>query len=155
MPHRSARRRPRAARASCRRRSGHQVVGDVVAVGSACTRLAAGDRVGIAWLRKTCGSCAWCRTGRENLCPNSRYTGWDEDGGFAEYAVVPEAFAYLLPPDADPVATAPLLCAGIIGYRALARTNLPPGARWASTASARAPTSRRSSRSRAGRPSTR
>jgi propanol-preferring alcohol dehydrogenase len=85
--------------------------------------------VGIAWLRRTCGACRWCREGRENLCPSSEYTGWDADGGFAEYTTVPEAFAYPLPAEADPATVAPLLCAGIIGYRALARTNLPPGGR--------------------------
>jgi propanol-preferring alcohol dehydrogenase len=85
--------------------------------------------VGIAWLRQTCGVCRWCRQGRENLCPASLYTGWDADGGFAEFATVPEAFAYPLPADADPTAIAPLLCAGIIGYRALCRANVPPGGR--------------------------
>lgn len=108
---------------------GHQVVGTVVDTGSAVRQLRRDDRVGIAWLRRTCGACAWCRQGRENLCPSSQYTGWDAHGGFAEYTTVPEAFAYLLPPDADPAAIAPLLCAGIIGYRALVRANLPPGGR--------------------------
>ncbi len=108
---------------------GHQIVGIVTAVGASVRRLEPGDRVEIAWLRTTCGVCRWCREGRENLCPDSRYTGWDADGGFAEYAVVPEAFAYPLPADADPVAIAPLLCAGIIGYRALMRAMLPPGGR--------------------------
>jgi len=108
---------------------GHQIVGRVVGTGPAVATIRRGDRVGAAWLRRTCGACRWCREGRENLCPFSEYTGWDADGGFAEYAVVPEAFAYPLPEDADPVATAPLLCAGIIGYRALSRANLPPGGR--------------------------
>ena len=108
---------------------GHQIVGTVVGSGPDVQRLRTGDRVGVAWLRRTCGVCSWCRDGRENLCPDSRFTGWDADGGFARLAVVPEAFAYLLPADADPVATAPLLCAGIIGYRALTRANLPPGGR--------------------------
>ena len=97
--------------------------------GRAARRFALGDRVGIAWLRRTCGSCRWCRSGAENLCPASQYTGWDADGGLAEYAVVPEAYAYRIPesfPDAD---AAPLLCAGIIGYRALRRARLPPGGR--------------------------
>jgi propanol-preferring alcohol dehydrogenase len=85
--------------------------------------------VGVAWLRRTCGACDWCRSGRENLCPQSEYTGWDEDGAFAEFMTVPEAFAYALPFDADPVRMAPLLCAGIIGYRALERATLPPGGR--------------------------
>ena len=108
---------------------GHQVVGRVVAGGRAVSRFEAGDRVGIAWLRRTCGQCRWCRRGAENLCPDSRYTGWDADGGFAEYAVVAAAYAYALPQRIDDVQAAPLLCAGIIGYRALRRAELPPGGR--------------------------
>ncbi|GAA1058243.1 alcohol dehydrogenase [Agromyces luteolus] len=108
---------------------GHQVVGRVVATGHDVRRTAVGDLVGIAWLRSTCGACRWCRSGRENLCPDARFTGWDADGGYARFATVPEAFAYALPADADPVAVAPLLCAGIIGYRALRRANLPQGGR--------------------------
>ncbi|MDF0514147.1 zinc-binding alcohol dehydrogenase family protein [Agromyces sp. H3Y2-19a] len=108
---------------------GHQVVGVVTGTGASVRRLRPGDRVGIAWLRRTCGACRWCREGRENLCPASEYTGWDADGGFAESATVPESFAYPLPAGADPVTTAPLLCAGIIGYRALTRANLPAGGR--------------------------
>jgi alcohol dehydrogenase, propanol-preferring len=108
---------------------GHQVVGRVVEKGSAATRFEADDRVGIAWLRRTCGQCPWCRRGAENLCPESLYTGWDADGGFAEYAVVPAAYAYALPDAIDDVRAAPLLCAGIIGYRALRRAELPPGGR--------------------------
>ena len=106
---------------------GHQIVGTVIEMGSAVRHLRHGERVGIAWLRRTCGTCRWCREGRENLCPFSEYTGWDADGGFAEYVTVPESFAYPLPADADPAAVAPMLCAGIIGYRALSRANLPPG----------------------------
>ncbi len=108
---------------------GHEAVGEVVGHGEQATRFALGDRVGIAWLRRTCGSCRWCRTGRENLCPGSQYTGWDADGGYAEYAVAPEAFAYAVPDGVDDVAAAPLLCSGIIGYRALRRAQLPPGGR--------------------------
>ncbi len=108
---------------------GHQVVGRVVASGESQTRFAIGDRVGIAWLRATCGACRWCRRGEENLCPGSRYTGWDADGGFAEYAVVPAAFAYRLPHTLTDALATPLLCAGIIGYRALRRSSLPPGGR--------------------------
>jgi propanol-preferring alcohol dehydrogenase len=92
------------------------------------TSYAVGDRVGVAWLRHTDGTCAYCRRGNENLCPNSLYTGWDADGGYAEYTTVPAAFAYRLPADVADVADvelAPLLCAGIIGYRALLRTSLP------------------------------
>jgi len=106
---------------------GHQVVGRVVDTGPQVRTARAGDLVGIAWLRETCGSCAYCLTGRENLCASARFTGWDADGGFARHATVREAFAYPLPADTDPVRTAPLLCAGIIGYRALRRANLAPG----------------------------
>lgn len=108
---------------------GHQVVGRVVDLGAGVVQLARGDLVGAAWLRSTCGACTWCRTGRENLCPSTRFNGWDADGGFAELMSVPEAFAYRLPDDTDPVAAAPLLCAGIIGFRALQRAALPPGGR--------------------------
>lgn len=108
---------------------GHQVVGVVEQTGPAAAGYSRGDVVGVAWLRRTCGSCRWCRSGRENLCPDSLYTGWDAHGGFAEYVSVPAAFAYRLPADCDPVTTAPLLCAGIIGFRALERANLPPGGR--------------------------
>ena len=108
---------------------GHEIVGTVDAVGSAAGRFAVGDRIGVAWLRGTCGRCRWCRTGRENLCPDAAFTGWDADGGYAEYALVPEAFAYRLPEALDDVEAAPLLCAGIVGYRALRRAELPPGGR--------------------------
>ncbi|MFL6132631.1 MAG: zinc-dependent alcohol dehydrogenase family protein [Nocardioidaceae bacterium] len=108
---------------------GHEAVGEVVRVGEAVTALAVGDRVGVAWLRSTCGQCRWCRTGAENLCPHSTYTGWDTDGGFAELASVPAAYAYRLPERFDDRTAAPLLCAGIIGYRALRRSALPPGGR--------------------------
>jgi alcohol dehydrogenase, propanol-preferring len=104
---------------------GHEVVGEVDAVGEGVEEFAAGDRAGIAWLRHTCGRCRWCRSGRENLCVRPRFTGWDDDGGYAERAVVDERYAYKLPADADPLTTAPLLCAGIIGYRAL-RLAAPP-----------------------------
>jgi alcohol dehydrogenase, propanol-preferring len=108
---------------------GHEVVGDVIGLGTEVRDLPEGDRVGIAWLRQTCGSCRWCRRGAENLCLESRYTGWDEDGGYAEYAVVPAAYAYRLPREVPDVQLAPLLCAGIIGYRALRRAEVPPGGR--------------------------
>jgi len=104
---------------------GHQVVGPVVALGEGVTDYALGDRVGVAWLRYTDGTCAYCRRGNENLCPNSLYTGWDADGGYADYTIVPAAFAYRLPADMPVVELAPLLCAGIIGYRALLRASLP------------------------------
>jgi propanol-preferring alcohol dehydrogenase len=112
-----------------RRVPGHEVVGTVVGLGPGVTGWQDGERVGIAWLRSTCGSCPWCRSGRENLCRSSRYTGWDADGGFAEYAVVPEAFAYRLPHDLPDDVAAPLLCSGIIGYRALRRAHVPAGGR--------------------------
>ncbi|HWC33934.1 MAG TPA: zinc-dependent alcohol dehydrogenase family protein [Mycobacteriales bacterium] len=108
---------------------GHEIVGVVDAVGSAAGRFAAGDRVGVPWLRSTCGGCRWCRDGRENLCLSPRFTGWDADGGYAEYAVVDEGYAYRLPAGFDDVTAAPLLCAGIIGYRALKLTSLPAGGR--------------------------
>ncbi len=108
---------------------GHEVVGTVVGLGADVRRLAEGDRVGVAWLRHTCGVCQWCRSGRENLCEGSRYTGWDADGGYAEYTTVPESFAYRVPDTFDDVTAAPLLCAGIIGYRSLVRAQVPPGGR--------------------------
>jgi propanol-preferring alcohol dehydrogenase len=108
---------------------GHEVVGQVVE--SPNGEFERGQRVGIAWLRRTCGQCPYCTRGSENLCPQSEYTGWDADGGYAEFATVPAAYAYPLPggyPDAE---LAPLLCAGIIGWRALVRANLPPRGRLA------------------------
>jgi alcohol dehydrogenase, propanol-preferring len=108
---------------------GHEVVGEVIRLGEGADRFRTGDRIGIAWLRHTCGACRWCRSGRENLCPQSGYTGWDTDGGFAELAVVPEAFAYRIPASFADQQAAPLLCAGIIGYRSLRRARLPAGGR--------------------------
>ena len=108
---------------------GHEVVGVLDAQGAGADRFAEGDRIGIAWLRGTCGRCRWCRTGRENLCPYAVFTGWDADGGYAEYAVVPEAFAYRLPDELGDAEAAPMLCAGIVGYRALKRAELPPAGR--------------------------
>ena len=108
---------------------GHEAVGKVASLGSAATRFRVGDRVGVAWLRRTCGACGPCRTGRENLCRESEYTGWDVDGGFAEYVAVPEAFAYVMPAGYDDTDAAPLLCSGIIGYRALRRAGVAPGGR--------------------------
>ncbi|WP_369986511.1 zinc-dependent alcohol dehydrogenase family protein [Streptosporangium sp. 'caverna'] len=108
---------------------GHEVVGRVAAAGPGSVRFAPGDRVGVAWLRSTCGHCRHCRRGAENLCPFSTYTGWDADGGYAEYLVVPEDYAYSLPEETSAEKLAPLLCAGIIGYRALLRCDLPPGGR--------------------------
>ncbi|MFD5247704.1 zinc-binding alcohol dehydrogenase family protein [Amycolatopsis sp. NPDC058340] len=108
---------------------GHEVVGEVVAAGEGVSGFAAGDRVGIAWLRETCGRCRYCLRGRENLCPESRYTGWDDDGGYAEFAVVPAAYALPLPDGYTDDELAPLLCAGLIGYHALERAQVPEGGR--------------------------
>jgi propanol-preferring alcohol dehydrogenase len=108
---------------------GHQVVGLVEAAGSEVTRFRGGDRVGIAWLRHTCGRCDFCVAGRENLCEGAEFTGYTADGGYAQYATVPEAFAYAIPAAFSDVQAAPLLCAGIIGFRALTLAAVPPGGR--------------------------
>ena len=108
---------------------GHEVVGVVDRLGPGSTRWREGDRIGVPWLAHTCGICRFCTSGRENLCLGPRFTGWDVDGGYADYAVVDEAYAYALPDEFDDVEVAPLLCAGIIGYRALLRANLPEGGR--------------------------
>jgi propanol-preferring alcohol dehydrogenase len=109
---------------------GHEVVGEVIDVGpGAGSDFAVGDRVGVAWLRHTCGVCRYCVRGHENLCPQSRYTGWDADGGYAEFTTVPSAFAHRLPTGYSDSELAPLLCAGIIGYRSLLRADLPTGGR--------------------------
>jgi propanol-preferring alcohol dehydrogenase len=110
---------------------GHEAIGRVAEVGPEVGDFQPGERVGIAWLRSTCGTCPYCTTGRENLCPQSQYTGWDADGGYAEYAVIRHDFAYRLPEGYSDVELAPLLCAGIIGFRALRRAALPPGGRLA------------------------
>ncbi|HUC58704.1 MAG TPA: zinc-dependent alcohol dehydrogenase family protein [Streptosporangiaceae bacterium] len=106
---------------------GHEVVGEVVAAGPGTTRFAPGDRVGAAWLAGTDGACRFCRRGKENLCPNSVYTGWDLDGGYADYLVASDAYVHPLPRGFSDAELAPLLCAGIIGYRALLRAEVPPG----------------------------
>ncbi len=115
-----------------RRRSvvpGHEVVGYVEALGPGCKELKEGDRVGAAWLAYTCGHCSYCRRGAENLCPDARFNGWDHDGGYADAMVASEAYLYRLPDGIDDVAAAPLLCAGLIGYRALRLAELPPRGR--------------------------
>ena len=104
---------------------GHEIVGYVDRLGDGAGRFSEGERVGIAWLRGTCGQCRFCLSGKENLCLEPSFTGWDADGGFAELAVVDERYAYHLPETFGDVDAAPLLCAGIIGYRALMRTRLP------------------------------
>ena len=106
---------------------GHEVVAEVVSTGPGTLRFRPGDRGGAAWLGGTDGSCPYCRRGDENLCPASVYTGWDYHGGYAEYLVVADAFAHPLPGGFSDEELAPLLCAGIIGYRALRRAEVPPG----------------------------
>jgi propanol-preferring alcohol dehydrogenase len=98
---------------------GHQVVGMVIKKGSAVKQFHEGDMVGVAWLHSTCGSCTFCRQGSENLCESSQFTGLDVNGGYAQFMVIPAQFAYSLPEKFSPNQAAPLLCAGIIGYRAL------------------------------------
>lgn len=98
---------------------GHEIVGRVVANGPGATRFAPGTRVGVPWLGWTCGACRWCRAGRENLCDAARFTGWQLDGGYAEHAVADERFCLAIPDAYDDVHAAPLLCAGLIGWRAL------------------------------------
>jgi alcohol dehydrogenase, propanol-preferring len=110
---------------------GHQVVGVVDALGPGASRFRPGERVGVAWLRHTCGTCGYCDAGQENLCEAARFTGYHADGGYAEYAVVPEAFAYAIPPVFGDAEAAPLLCAGIIGFRSLRRSAIRPGGRLA------------------------
>lgn len=103
---------------------GHQIVGRIAKLGSGVNNFASGDRVGVAWLNRTCGSCDFCRNGRENLCERALFTGWTVAGGYAEYALAPAAFAYRLPDGFDDIQAAPLLCAGIIGYRCLRLTGI-------------------------------
>jgi propanol-preferring alcohol dehydrogenase len=108
---------------------GHEVVGIVDELGEGATSFETGDRVGAAWLAHTCGACRYCLLGRENLCLAPTFTGWDVDGGYAQYVVVNEDYAYAIPEGFSDVEAAPLLCAGIIGYRALGRCELPAGGR--------------------------
>jgi alcohol dehydrogenase, propanol-preferring len=108
---------------------GHEVVGVVDAVGRDASRFAEGDRVGVPWLAHTCGVCRFCTRERENLCIAPRFTGWDLNGGYAEYLVAEQDYAYALPTEFDDVHAAPLLCAGIIGYRALRQSMCPPAGR--------------------------
>lgn len=108
---------------------GHQVVGEVDALGAGVSKLQIGQRVGLPWLHSTCGECRHCRGGQENLCEGARFTGFDTDGGFAEYMLAEEDFALPLPEEISDRDAAPLLCAGIIGYRALQQADLQPGER--------------------------
>ena len=98
---------------------GHEIVGTVIAVGPQVERIREGDRVGVPWLGWTCGACTYCRSSRENLCTSARFTGYQVDGGYAEYAVANERFCFAIPSVFTDVEAAPLLCAGLIGYRAL------------------------------------
>src|SRR5437899_627464 len=106
---------------------GHQAVGRVLRAGPGDGGPLPGTRVGVAWLRWTCGTCAYCTSARENLCARAEFTGYHADGGYAEYAVVPQAYVYPLPPVFGDAEAAPLLCAGIIGYRALKIAAVAPG----------------------------
>ncbi len=108
---------------------GHQVVGVVERCGPAASRFKPGARVGIPWLYRTCGVCEYCRSGRENLCENAAFTGWTVDGGYAEFAIAPEDFVYALPEGFADLHVAPLLCAGIIGFRTLRVSGIQPGGR--------------------------
>jgi propanol-preferring alcohol dehydrogenase len=108
---------------------GHEIVGRVDARGAGASRFAVGDRVGVPWLGSTDGTCPWCRRGAENLCVDPTFTGWDVDGGYADACVADEAYVYRLPESVDDEHAAPLLCAGIIGYRALRRAEVPAGGR--------------------------
>ncbi|MBM4256253.1 MAG: zinc-dependent alcohol dehydrogenase family protein [Deltaproteobacteria bacterium] len=108
---------------------GHEVIGTVAKLGPGTTSLREGDRVGVAWLHTSCGKCAYCQRGAENLCIAPRFTGYDADGGYAEYIVAPEAFVYPLPAGVNLIEFAPFLCAGIIGYRALRQSGVKPGER--------------------------
>jgi len=103
---------------------GHQVVGEITRLGPGATRFRIGERVGVAWLHATCGVCPYCMRGDENLCNTPRFTGYDVDGGYAEYVATPEEFIYPIPKDIPSHQAAPLLCAGIIGYRALCRSGI-------------------------------
>ncbi len=103
---------------------GHQIIGRVAAMGPQVSDFALNDRVGIAWLNRTCGKCNYCLSGRENLCEHAKFTGWSVNGGYAEYAVAPASFTYRIPDAFEDVQAAPLLCAGIIGYRCLRLTGL-------------------------------
>jgi propanol-preferring alcohol dehydrogenase len=108
---------------------GHQVVGVVDIAGPSSTRYRSGDRVGVAWLYRTCGHCHYCTHNLENLCPDAQFTGLSVDGGYAEYMVVPERFAFPIPDTFSDTGAAPLLCAGIVGYRALRLSGIQPGGR--------------------------
>jgi propanol-preferring alcohol dehydrogenase len=106
---------------------GHQIIGRVLAAGKRAIRHQPGDRVGVAWIHRTCGECRWCQSGRENLCQRFEATGRDVDGGFAEFVTVPDTFAHAIPPIFSDLEAAPLLCAGAIGYRSFVLAGLEDG----------------------------
>lgn len=108
---------------------GHQIVGVVESVGKKVTRFRVGNKVGVAWLNSTCGKCEFCLRGKENLCQKARFTGYDVDGGYAEYTVVSQDFVYPIPKGFSDVEAAPLLCAGVIGFRALRLSEIDKGGR--------------------------
>ena len=108
---------------------GHQIVGVVDALGAGVETLREGQRVGVAWVYSTCGECGYCKKGLENLCDRARFTGWDADGGYAEAMIVPESFAYPLPAGFSDLQAAPLLCAGIVGFRSFRLSGAQPGGR--------------------------
>ncbi|MDX1519365.1 MAG: alcohol dehydrogenase catalytic domain-containing protein, partial [Gammaproteobacteria bacterium] len=101
---------------------GHEIIGTVVKTGNSVPGFSSGDRVGVPWLAYTCGDCEFCRSGRENLCDQARFTGYHVNGGYAEYTVARPQFVLPIPDGADPVATAPYMCAGLIGYRSYRMT---------------------------------
>ncbi len=108
---------------------GHQIVGRVEAVGGGVEGWHVGERAGIGWLAGSCGRCSFCRSGRENLCAEARFTGWDRDGGYGEYVTVRADFAFRLPDGFGDLQASPLLCGGVIGYRSLKRSGVKPGER--------------------------
>ncbi|QNN24277.1 zinc-dependent alcohol dehydrogenase family protein [Planctomycetales bacterium ZRK34] len=108
---------------------GHQIIGTIDKIGRGCGHVRKGQRVGVAWLRSTCGKCEYCLSGKENLCESAMFTGYHKEGGFAEYALVRYDFAYPIPKKIDDVTAAPMLCSGLIGYRALERANVFSGCR--------------------------
>ncbi len=108
---------------------GHQAIGRVAAVGEGVTGWNIGDRAGVGWLGATCGRCRFCTSGRENLCAEARFTGWDRDGGYAEAMTVDAGFALRLPSGPEDLALAPLMCGGVIGYRSLKMAGVRPGSR--------------------------
>lgn len=108
---------------------GHQIAGEIDRVGAGVTRFSPGDRVGVAWLHSACGQRDYCRRGLENLCNQAQFTGFHTNGGYAQYTIAPAASAYPLPPTFSDLQVAPLLCAGVIGYRSLRLSEIHPGER--------------------------